>query len=133
MWVCGRARSKGFAVHEVGEIRAEAPLRDRSGDGVAIDAGSGFEDVASRAHGVQRLSLCMHRGPAGSPVGRGPRAQARVRSERHFGLLGIREGWLGVPEPWRQGDTILHSSVFVKLFFCPSGKPSPSDTLSFSA
>ena len=33
----------------------------------------------------------------------------------------------------RQGDTILHPSVFVKLFFCPSGKPSPSVTLSFSA
>ena len=82
MCVCGRARSKGFAAHEVAEIRAEAPIRDCSGDGVAID----------------------------------------LRSERHFGLLGIRKGWLGVPEPWRRETQYSIGVLSLSYFFLPTGK-----------
>jgi ascorbate-specific PTS system EIIC-type component UlaA len=45
-----------------------------------------------------------------------------MRSEGHSVSSVFRKGWLGVPKPWRQGDTILHLGAFVKLFFCASAQ-----------
>ena len=57
------AGGDGVAAHQVRQIRAEASIGGGAGDGVAVDAGGGFEDVPPGSDGsVLDCAACCWRG-----------------------------------------------------------------------
>ncbi len=78
------ARGDGVTTIEMGQVGTEAAVSDGAGDRVAVDAGSGFEDLAPSGNRIRSVSgLFLSSDPGAELFGR-----IDVDAKKHFGVLG---------------------------------------------
>ena len=78
------AGGDGVATHEMREVGTKAAVSDGAGDGVAVDAGGGFEDLAPGGNGIGNVSGLFLRGDPGAELF----GRIDVDAKKHFGVLG---------------------------------------------
>ena len=84
MRVGNYSSGKRLPAHQMSEVGAESTVSNRSGDRMAIDAGSRFKDAASLDNGVaqmRRLAL------PGDPLGEIIRGLHNRNAQQHLGVL----------------------------------------------